>query len=193
MFYYYGVENFTIFLKVNLLFKMFDVSLSNTVNHNTSDILTRGYNLFTVADILRVADTDISSIAAKGAIILCTISYDCNLDIGVKHCEDHPRFSFLRIDDEKETTEYQANTYLPNTNSSVARIVNKRMGLRILFVLEAQAGKFDLYTLTITIGSGLSLLGLATLGTNFCMQYLDKVNHKRRVSYEVPLTSQDGG
>jgi len=181
---------------VNLQFKRFDVLLTNTINQNTSDhSLTTGYNLFTVADILRLAETDILSIAAKGAIILCTISYDCNLDIGLKYCEDHPRFSFLRIDDVKgtvspgynfRTTEYQYNTGFPNTNSSVERIVNKRMGLRILFVLEAQAGKFDLSTLTITLGSGFALLGLATIGTDYFMTYCIKDHetyYKRKGEY----------
>jgi len=201
---YYGVENFTIFLKVNLQFKRFDVLVTNTVTQNTSDhSLTPGYNLFTVEEILRIADTDISSIADWGAIILCTISYDCNLDIGVKHCEDHPRFSFLRIDDVKgtvspgynfRTTEYQDNTYLPNTNSSVARIVNKRMGLRILFVLDAQAGKFDLSTLTITIGSGLALLGLATIGTDYFMTYCikDHATYYKKKGEYISFSAVDG-
>jgi len=191
--FYYGVENFTIFLKVNLQFKKFDVLLTNTVNTNLSEHgLKPEYNLFTVKYILQKAETDISSIAAKGAIILCTISYDCDLDNDIKHCENHPKFSFLRIDDVNgtvssgynfRTSAYQDYSYLPNIDSSVARIINKRMGLRILFVLEAQAGKFDLSTLTITFGSGLALLGLATIVTDYfmsgCVQHHKKYNNRR--------------
>jgi len=184
---YYGVEKFTVFLKVNARFKRFGVLLSNSVTHDLSDSsLTKGYNLFTVEDILRQAKTNVSSIARKGAIILCTITYDCNLDNGIRYCEDHPKFTFLRIDDVEGTLSSGYNFRSPaydydhvsNINSSVARILKKYMGLRILFVLEAHAGKFDLSTLTITLGSGLALLGLATIGTDCFMTYVIKYHEK---------------
>jgi len=193
---YYGVKNFTIFVKVNLRFKKFDVLLTNAINRNTSlHSLTPEYNLFTIEYILEKAQVDIDSIASTGAIILSTISYNCNLDNGVKHCEDHPKFSFQRIDDvigtvspgyNFRTTTYEDYSVILQTNATIARILTKRMGLRFLFVLEAQAGKFDLSTLTITFGSGLALLGLATILTDQFMTRCVKDHqtyNKRRGEY----------
>jgi len=176
---YYGVENFTIFLKVNLRFQKFGVSLTNAVNANTSNHeLTPGFNLFTIDDILHRAQTKISDISRSGAIIVCTISYECDLDKSVEKCEHHPHFSFQRIDDVTgtvspgynfRTTTYQDYTSVPQVDLAIERILIKRVGVRILFDLEGVAGRFDLSVLTISLGSGLAILGLATVITDYIM------------------------
>lgn len=53
------------------------------------------------------------------------------------------------------------------SNSVLYRDLMKVYGIRIIFVVYGQAGKFDAPALTITLGSGVALLGIATLLCDF--------------------------
>jgi hypothetical protein len=61
-----GIPAFTAFVKVNIKFPMFDAVRDNV---NGSE-LTKGYNLWTIDEMLKAADTNYDDIKESGAVIL---------------------------------------------------------------------------------------------------------------------------
>merc|ERR1712176_359592 len=47
--------------------------------------------------------------------------------------------------------------------SETTRYLRKYYGLRFIFIVEGQGGKFDIFATTITFGAGLAYLSLAAL------------------------------
>ena len=90
---------------MNIRFAAFDVSRTNTLDNNGNGAPIYGYNLFSVDQILRDAtDNDVTSyekIAEKGAIILMTSQWNCNLDKGESQC--NPSWHYNRLDNENTT------------------------------------------------------------------------------------------
>ncbi len=79
-------------MRANVRFPKFDVSRTNAVGAGP----TRGLSLFTVSDIVSAAGWTYDDIIDKGAVILGTVTYTCDLDKDVELCQ--PLFTFTRID-----------------------------------------------------------------------------------------------
>jgi len=168
----YGTEDFTIFLKVNVYFDEYSESYANTEDKNGDGSLIEGYNLWTAGEMLNNAGFEWSDIIDKGAIVLVTTKYDCDLDKDKDSCD--PDFEFERIDGTKNSVSkgfnFRSAQYVINSGiRSDQRILTKYVGLRLVYSEDGTARKFDFATLTTTLGAGLAIFGVATLITDFVL------------------------
>ncbi len=147
--YLYGVENFTIFIRVTVHFPTFGVTIDNANGSSP----TPNYNLFTVGDLLQSADTSIEEIRQPGCTIAVIINWDCNFDHNPSQCV--PEFTLVRLDSQTGSDSsssgfnfrYANYYYLSNeTTAALYRDLYKVYGIRFIFLLSGQAGKFDIGT-----------------------------------------------
>jgi len=159
-----GVGAFTTFVKVDINFQTFGVSRNNYGPENGPEP-TFGYNLFRVDEMLSSATNGrigAADVARKGAIILVTSIWDCDLDYPLKECK--PRYRFQRMDGDEGSisTGFNIRTITYDTDGRT-RYLEKRMGIRFVFIIQGIAGRFNFAALTVTAGAGLAYLGLAAI------------------------------
>eukprot|EP01084_Bolivina_argentea_P253414 425654_1 len=169
----HNIGNFTVFVKIDVSFDRFDVSRGNTYNRSGTNAPEFGYNLFTVDEILSNATnggiTSYYEVAERGAIILVSSIWDCNLDDDLNQC--NPKYRMNRIDNEPNTisTGYNFRSVQYDTDQQY-RFLQKLYGIRVIFICEGRAGKFDWATLTVTFGAGLAYLGIASVIADVVME-----------------------
>ncbi|XP_055339661.1 P2X purinoceptor 4-like [Paramacrobiotus metropolitanus] len=167
-----GGENLTILVKNFVMFPRMRIRRRNLgelperyVKHCTYDPVSDPLcPIFVLKDIARLAGGDFLSMATHGAVVSFAIHWDCNLDFHIRHCM--PTYSFRRLDDPKETNSpgwsFRISGYWLD-NDEQARYLLKATGIRIVFNVYAVAGRFSIVKFTMNLGSGLGLLGMATL------------------------------
>lgn len=182
-----GVENFSVLIKSRVLFPDNNVRASNVANWDSSYLNTCRYNattdpfcpVFTVRDLIKLAVADNPTVAPvtlqnmtlNGAVMIITVKWDCNLDFAIENCYPTYIFNWLNVGEEVQGYNYlYAHWYTDND-------VRRRQLIRaygILFITnaDAEAGKFDLLSTTLNIGSGLALLSIARVICNFVIFYL---------------------
>lgn len=99
-----GVQNFTIFIKCNVRFPSFGVSLTNVgIGNSTAAYLQNcRWNpqsdyycpIFTLQDIIAQTGSTYASYAAEGGVVAINIRWDCDLDRAAGNCR--PVFGFTR-------------------------------------------------------------------------------------------------
>jgi len=187
------VRNWTIFSRVDIRFPNFDVTKSNTGNQ-----LINGTNLFAVQDIVGSAGASFDAVKARGAIFVGTFVYNCDLNEGVDQC--NPVISWLRIDPTAPDAlskgfNYRYSTMFRDPASQLSyRDLWKVYGVSIVYQVYGKAGRFNFVNLTVTLGAGLALVGMATVICDLIMQYLlpnkdDYVNEK----YQTVNFQREGG
>jgi len=165
-----NVENWKVFVKANVYFPYFGVERTN-VNGKTE----LGVNLFSLSYILQQSGFNYSQVAKAGAVILISINYDCDLNKAISLCQ--PVFTFSRIDDPNSnfSTGFNFRMAYKTTNGASnveTRELYKFMGIRIIFNLYGNAGKFNIIPLLLTIGAGVGLLSISTLVCDFILQHV---------------------
>jgi len=110
--------------------------------------------------------------AKKGAIVLVSIYYRCDFDHDANQCQ--PQFKFERIDQSSFSSGYNFRYSVVDTTSEgiETRTLYKVMGVRIIFHVSGDAGRFNLVNLMIALGAGAALLGASSLICDFIMQYI---------------------
>lgn len=186
-----NIDAWTVFVKSNVRFPDFDVSRTNAFDIQANGAPTYGQNLFTVRDLIEGSDYEQSTAPIQGtgsyfedvnewgAIIQVTLSWDCNFD----HAEDdcNPSFKLERLDNIEGTISSGFNYrlmrpyYTLNETSGEFDIENRDLiklyGIRFSFVNSGSGGKFDIASLTVTLGAGLALLGVSTIVCDYIMVY----------------------
>jgi len=182
-----GVANFTVFIRVTVRFTKYGVIRDNA----NGTKLTPGYNLFTLEEMVEKTGNLFSEFNAMGGVIIVQVKWDCNFDKSEEECQ--PKFEFKRVDDPNNqfsggyNFRYAHHYFISNAQSELTeyRDLFKVYGIRFLFLVTGQAGKFSLVPLLINIGSGLALLSIASLIADFITLYLlpDRVFY-RKMKYE---------
>lgn len=95
------------------------------------------------------------------------ISWNCNLDLSKASCS--PVFSFERVDGGKGFNYRDSVEY--KTAGIAMRDTVKRYGIRLVFRVHGIGGKFDMLASTIVLGSGIGLLGIATVMTDMLLYW----------------------
>jgi len=194
-----GVGAFTAFVKVDINFQTFGVTRNNYYD-KFGPFPTDGYNLFSVDDMLSDATegaiTSAADVAERGAIVLVTSIWDCDLDEPLEEC--NPEFRFQRIDGEEGTISsgFNFRTITYDTDEQT-RYLAKLMGIRFVFLTEGSAGKFNFAALTVTLGAGLAYLAIAAVVTDLVLEnfleesedYVKRKHHHLRVEMEESLLS----
>lgn len=129
------------------------------------------------------------------------IRWDCNLDIAASYCL--PKYSFRRLDtrdmDHNVSPGYNFRfaKYYSDLTGNEHRTLIKAYGIRFDIVVFGKAGKFDIIPTMINVGSGLALLGVATVLCDiivlYCMKkrfYYREKKYKYVEDYEQPIISE---
>ncbi|CAF0858245.1 unnamed protein product [Adineta ricciae] len=179
--------NFTIFVKNFIEFPRFKVIRKNIqfdanylksckydpVEHKICPILRVG----TLLDIVERDPEEQNRMLKLGGVIRVKIDWNCNLDKPLNFCL--PEYSFKRLD-----AAYNESKFSYGFNFRFAshwkyqfrsyRTLTKAYGLRFIISVSGHAGKFDLITLTLNIGSLIGILGLATFICDIVALYVHR-------------------
>jgi len=170
----YGVENFTIFLKVAVEFKDFGVTLLNTEDKLGTGELIPGYNLFKVKDILDECGVDILDVQRTGMLVTGDITYYCDFDVN-NECNPYPKFHWAREDRDKKSVStgfnFRSIFYSLDEDQHADRYLVKYHGIRFRFSIQGYAGKWDLGTFSSTLGSGIALTAISVVITEFFLKH----------------------
>ncbi|CAF1162836.1 unnamed protein product [Rotaria sordida] len=175
------------------------------VRHNlASDVITTDYlnrceydpdkyplcPKFRILKILQMIETnphEYELMFLHGSLIEIRITWRCNLDRELKYCE--PVYEFQRLD----IRPYEANPYDPGSNFLTSRhffLPNGRelhrihthiYKLHIIVSVTGEAGRFDLFQTTTSIGSFLGIFGT---GSIVCDLIATFITNFKRVKYD---------
>jgi P2X purinoceptor 4 len=165
---------------------------------------TMGWNLFTLDDLLASGGITVGDIAEKGYDGRLDINFDCNLDLGVEKCAPETPFELHRVDSPLNTLSKGYNvrwisarnvgepadrdgvTFYKHGANKDVRLLVKGYGPRIRLSINGNGRRFDVLTLSTTLGAGVAFLGIASLIVNGFMLYAS--SDKKR--YEEWLFSE---
>ncbi|XP_014450263.1 P2X purinoceptor 4 isoform X2 [Alligator mississippiensis] len=183
-------ENFTILVKNNIWYPKFNFAKRNILPSINSTYL-KGciYDaqtdpfcpIFRIQKIMEAAGQNFQEMAVEGGIMGLQIKWNCDLDKAASLCV--PRYSFRRLDDKnsKYTVSpgynFRFAKYYRDTSGLEARTLIKAYGIRFDVIVFGKAGKFDIIPTMINIGSGLALLGVATVLCDIIVLYFMKRRH----------------
>lgn len=168
-----GTEDFTVLIKSHVLFPTYKTRASNIANLGSSYLRECRYSastnptcpVFQVKAIMELAANEndanftFEDVVRNGAVVAITVSWHCNLDYNVTAC--YPTYRFNRLDDGEGYNYEYAHIYTANGIKS--RQLIKAYGILFIISSDAQAGRFAMLPSALNIGSGLALLGLATV------------------------------
>uniref|UniRef100_A0A2K5IAV6 P2X purinoceptor n=1 Tax=Colobus angolensis palliatus TaxID=336983 RepID=A0A2K5IAV6_COLAP len=205
-----AAENFTLLVKNNIWYPKFNFSKRNILpNITTTYLKSCVYDaktdpfcpIFRLGKIVENAGHSFQDMAVEGGIMGIQVNWDCNLDRAASLCL--PRYSFRRLD----TRDVEHNVspgynfrfakYYRDLAGKEQRTLIKAYGIRFDIIVFGKAGKFDIIPTMINIGSGLALLGMATVLCDiivlYCMKkrlYYREKKYKYVEDYEQGLASE---
>ncbi|XP_039771017.1 P2X purinoceptor 6 isoform X3 [Ornithorhynchus anatinus] len=188
-------ENFTLFIKNTVTFTKFNFSKSNMLETKESTYLKGCHYdpqsspfcpIFRVQHMVEEAGETFGSLAPLGGAIGVQIDWDCDLDLASDECR--PRYSF-RLQERKynfrkggrreatkpcsRTISHRTASYWWEPEGREARSLLKVYGIHFDILARGQAGRFGVIPLAVTLGTGLALLGAATVLCDILLLYLD--------------------
>ncbi|XP_067861922.1 P2X purinoceptor 4a isoform X2 [Heptranchias perlo] len=206
-----AAENFTVLIKNSIAFPKFHFSKRNILtNANTSYLKACRFNrkndpfcpIFRLGDMVQEAGEDFQQLAVQGGVMGLFIEWNCNLDQSPSQCV--PKYAFQRLDNKhySETLSpgynFRFAKYFINKNGTETRTLIKAYGIRFEVEVFGRAGKFDIIPTMINIGSGLALLGVATILCDIIVLYLLKKSNyykekkfKYVEDYELGIESEN--
>uniref|UniRef100_A0A8I3WXK3 P2X purinoceptor n=1 Tax=Callithrix jacchus TaxID=9483 RepID=A0A8I3WXK3_CALJA len=182
-----ATENFTLLVKNNIWYPKFNFSKRNILpNITTTYLKSCTYDaktdpfcpIFRLGKIVENAGHSFQDMAVEGGIMGIQVNWDCNLDRAASLCL--PRYSFRRLDtrdvDHNVSPGYNFRfaKYYKDLAGNEQRTLIKAYGIRFDIIVFGKAGKFDVIPTMINIGSGLALLGMATVLCDIIVLYCMK-------------------
>ena len=184
-----NVGNFTVFLRTDVRFpgmrdkfgRTFDVTNANGTEP------TRGWNLFTLDEILTMGGVRYEDVKATGADLQMNIYYDCDLDNALEACTPRMPFEVMRIDTADSSLSHGYNARWlsavkgdgPKASKGTkfdenadTRALVKASGPRIRVSITGVGRRFDLEQLTTVVGAGVALMGVATAVVDVLLLYV---------------------
>eukprot|EP00939_MAST-03C_sp_MAST-3C-sp1_P002492 g2492.t1 len=163
-----GVDQWSLFVRLNAEFPAFDKKMNTA-----PEKLIPGRNQWLIKDILAGAGVAMADIRDLGAIVLMKATFNCDFNTQDR-CD--PSWEFSRLDKTYPTQSFSTgyNYYEKVYISDTERYVNKRYGLKLEINVSGRGGQFSIVALTIALGSGIGLLSVASLVTDFLLQHVCK-------------------
>ena len=124
-----------------------------------------------MSDLLRQANSSASAVSSRGGIFLVHLHWECYLDTS-SPC--FPNISTVRLDSLSKKSGFNfrfATMPMPDASGIERRHLRKMTGIRFFFLSEAIGYKVDVQTIVLQLSSALALTAIATLITDFCLQY----------------------
>merc|ERR1712176_1282784 len=113
--------------------------------------------------------TSCEEVAETGAIILISSVWNCDFDLDDDEC--NPTYKMKRIDDTPNTVSIGYNFRTVDYNPTQEfRVLKKLYGIRVVFIVEGRATRFDWVALSVTLGSGLAYLSIASVITDLILE-----------------------
>ncbi|XP_048411774.1 P2X purinoceptor 4a isoform X1 [Stegostoma tigrinum] len=206
-----AAENFTVLIKNSITFPKFSFSKRNILTNATASYLrscrfNRNSNpfcpIFRLGDMVQEAGEDFQKLAVQGGVMGILIEWNCNLDQSSSKCL--PKYVFRRLDNKNFAAtlspgyNFRFARYFVNSNGTEVRMLFKAYGIRFEVEVFGQAGKFDIIPTMVNIGSGLALLGMATILCDLIVLYFLKKSkyykekkYKFVDDYELGIESED--
>ncbi|KAM7310631.1 P2X purinoceptor 4 [Ixodes scapularis] len=201
------VRNFTVLLKNYIEFPRFHVRRRNIPDQKNKTYLRNcRYDpltdplcpVFRIGDIVEKAGIEFDEIAIKGGVIQILIDWDCNLDFCLEACV--PKYSFVRLDDPNVALSKGWNFRYPKNYNESMRTLVKAYGITFVILVQGQAGKASLIPVAVNLGSGLGLMVVATVVSDFvvmnCLKRrrlyaTSKYEYVSKEEHECPAGSRD--
>ncbi|KAK4469357.1 hypothetical protein MN116_006917 [Schistosoma mekongi] len=185
-----SAENFTVMIKNNIEFPQFRVKRRNilkwmsrlflkTCLYNPNDDKLKYCPIFRLGDILKYSDPVNKDIWETGGMVSIHIEWNCNLDFDEEDCL--PKYVFRRLDDFQSHIAKGWNFRMSQHYIDCGlrkRNLIKAYGIQFFITVYGTGGKFNILTFSMNLGSGLALLGIATM---LCDWIVLHVTHKRDV------------
>eukprot|EP00696_Hemimastix_kukwesjijk_P007300 gnl/Hemi2/19242_TR6382_c0_g2_i1.p1 gnl/Hemi2/19242_TR6382_c0_g2~~gnl/Hemi2/19242_TR6382_c0_g2_i1.p1 ORF type:complete len:383 (-),score=87.09 gnl/Hemi2/19242_TR6382_c0_g2_i1:102-1250(-) len=197
------VEHFQVFVKASVRFPTTTTTANRLLNTANGTTPTRGFNLFSVKEMLNHADIEFEDVKDLGAIVGATIEFDCDLDDPNwnRHCQ--PAIDFFRIDAQNTFSRgfnFRRSDYYFYQDSKAKRVSQRRdlakvYGIRFIFFLTGIGRQFSGIVLVTQLANALALLSVATLTSDFVASYLFPKRRKKeftQAKYEVHSYNPDG-
>ncbi|XP_055348450.1 P2X purinoceptor 4-like isoform X2 [Paramacrobiotus metropolitanus] len=197
-----GGEELVLLVKNYIVFPDFNIRRRNFGDLDESYVANCSYNnatdphcpAFNLGYIIKQAGENYSEMASHGAILSFGIKWDCDLDFHIYHCM--PTYSFRRLDEKEGVIVPGWNhrrTGYWEEDGVWTRYLYKHTGIRIVFNVDALARKFSLVQTTINIGSGLGLLGVATILCDFMLYHCVGPDDRAFHSHATTVDAGDAG
>ncbi|XP_012586528.1 PREDICTED: P2X purinoceptor 4 [Condylura cristata] len=205
-----AAENFTILVKNNIWYPKFNFSKRNILpNITTAHLKSCTYDaatdpfcpIFRLGKMVESAGHSFQDMAMEGGILGIHIRWACNLDRAAALCL--PRYSFRRLDTRdpghnvSPGYNFRFAKYYRDPMGTERRVLTKAYGIRLDVIVFGKAGKFNIIPTMINVGSGLALLGVATVLCDiivlYCMKkklYYREKKYKYVEDYEQGLGDQ---
>ncbi|XP_078277765.1 P2X purinoceptor 4a isoform X2 [Rhinoraja longicauda] len=182
-------ENFTVLIKNSITFPKFQFSKRNILSSvNKSYLKVCRFHpkidpfcpIFTLGDMVREAGENFQELSVQGGVMGILIEWTCNLDRPASECV--PVYNFRRLDKSPNKAvspgyNFRFAKYNTNENGTVSRTLFKAYGIRFIIDVFGKAGKFNIIPTMINIGSGLALLGMATIACDIIALNILKKKH----------------
>ncbi|KAL9981786.1 hypothetical protein ACROYT_G010533 [Oculina patagonica] len=174
-------EDFTVLIKNSVQFPKFNESGRNIPSDR--DIKKCVYDpdkdplcpIIKLGTIVKQAGEDYNALAYKGGVMAIVINWDCDFDSLSYSCQ--PKYSFRRLDDAESPIapgyNFRFSRYYEK-DGKLHRTLFKAYGIRFMVLVYGQGGKFNVVPLFVNIGSGLALLGIATVLCDVVVLYVVK-------------------
>ncbi|CAG5126492.1 unnamed protein product, partial [Candidula unifasciata] len=184
-------EFFTVLIKNNIEFPKFNFRKRNIMDWyatdsemgkcrwNPNDPLDKYCPIFELGVIARGAGVEYSSLLTKGGIIKIIIDWNCDLDFSEDYCR--PEYSFRWLDSGNFTVSVgfnfrYADHFFMRDNNTIRfyRNLYKAIGVHFMVEVRGRAGKFHLVNLLFNVGSGMALMGIASILSDIVVLYFLK-------------------
>ncbi|XP_055336564.1 LOW QUALITY PROTEIN: P2X purinoceptor 4-like [Paramacrobiotus metropolitanus] len=189
-----GFETITILVKNHIAFQKFKIKRRNILSHFTQKYLqTCRYDpdddpkcpIFSVKEIVKYAQEKFEDMAVKGGIIGFHIRWMCDLDRGEEECL--PEYSFKRLDDQTDKVakgwNFRHAYYFYDAKGGNRRDLVKFWGIRFIFIVTGQAGKFSIVPFVMHLGSSLGLFGIVSLVCELVISWCFRSDFLREQKY----------
>lgn len=167
--------NFTVLLKNSIEFPRYHVKRRNildwmdkrflsTCRYNPHDERMKYCPIFRLGDIMEYTEAENKNIWYKGGMVSIHIEWNCNLDYDENQCL--PKYIFRRLDDFESPVGNGWNFRFSHhylDNGVRKRNLIKAYGIQFFITVYGKGGKFHFLTFSMNLGSGLALLGIATV------------------------------
>lgn len=177
-------EDFTVLIKNSVQWPKFKESARNIPPNKKASYLKKCvYDPVTdpfcpiikLGTIVKEAGEDYNKLAYKGGVMAIIINWDCDFDSLTYSCQ--PKYTFRRLDDADAPIAAGYNfrhARFYEKGGKLHRTLFKAYGIRFVVMVYGQGGKFSVVPLFVNLGSGLALLGIATVLCDVVVLYVVK-------------------
>ncbi|XP_006900469.1 PREDICTED: P2X purinoceptor 3 isoform X1 [Elephantulus edwardii] len=192
------VENFTIFIKNNIRFPLFNFEKGNLLpNMTAAEIRSCRFHpdsapycpILKVGDVVKFAGQDFARLASTGGVLGIKIAWVCDLDKSWDLCT--PKYTFTRLDGLSQKSRispgynFRFAKYYKTENGQEYRTLLKVYGIRFDVLVYGNAGKFNIIPTIISAVAAFTSVGVGTVLCDIILlNFLKGADHYKARKFE---------